>query len=77
MATLHQNKKCDVIAHTLTSCGIPIWNGIPEKIIQDLRANGYKIKKIKNKGLQLSWQSSGLLIRWSRVRTPEDPLWKH
>jgi hypothetical protein len=51
MATLHQNKKCDVIAHTLTSCGIPIWSGIPEKIIQDLRANGYKIKKIKNKGL--------------------------
>ena len=24
-------------------------------------------------GRQLSWQSSGLLIRWSRVRSPHDP----
>ena len=34
------------------------------------------IKKNPIMGRQLSWQSSGLLIRWSRVRTPHDPpLW--
>jgi hypothetical protein len=47
MIKLHPNKKCDVIAHTLTSCGIPIWQDIPEKIIADLKRNGYKIKKSK------------------------------
>jgi hypothetical protein len=47
MTPLHHKRKLDVIAHTLTSCGIPIWNGIPEKILQDLKANGYKIKKRK------------------------------
>lgn len=47
MTQMHQNKKCDIIAHTLASCGIPLWHGIPEKIINDLKANGYKVKKSK------------------------------
>lgn len=45
---LHQKHKLDIIAHTLTASGIVIWHGIPEKIIQDLNAAGYKIKKRKN-----------------------------
>ena len=45
---LHKKHKLDIIAHSLTSCGIVIWHGIPEKIIQDLNAAGYKIKKTKN-----------------------------
>jgi hypothetical protein len=44
---LHKKHKLDIIAHSLTSCGIVIWHGIPEKIIQDLNAAGYKIKKTK------------------------------
>ena len=44
---LHQKHKLDIIAHSLTGCGITIWHGIPEKIIQDLNAAGYKIKKTK------------------------------
>lgn len=49
MAMLHKKPKLDVIAHTLSSCGIPIWNGIPERIVADLKANGYKIKKRKKR----------------------------
>ena len=49
MINLHHKKKCDIIAHTLTSCGIPIWQDMPEKIIADLKSNGYKIKKSKIK----------------------------
>jgi hypothetical protein len=45
---LHRKKKLDVIAHSLTKSGIPIWGGIPELIVKDLKANGYVIKK-KNK----------------------------
>ena len=44
---LHKKHKLDIIAHSLTSCGIVIWHGIPEKIIHDLNAAGYKIKKTK------------------------------
>lgn len=44
---LHKKHKLDIIAHSLTSCGIVIWHGIPEKIIQDLNVAGYKIKKSK------------------------------
>lgn len=44
---LHKKHKLDIIAHTLTASGIVIWHGIPEKIIQDLNAAGYKIKKTK------------------------------
>lgn len=44
---LHKKHKLDIIAHTLISFGIVIWHGIPEKIIQDLNAAGYEIKKTK------------------------------
>jgi hypothetical protein len=44
---LHKKQKLDVIAHSLTRCGITIWHGIPEQIVQDLYASGYKIKKRK------------------------------
>lgn len=55
---LHKKHKLDIIAHSLTSCGIAIWHGIPEKIVQDLNAAGYKIKKtkkIKSTDLQDRW----------------------
>ena len=45
---LHNKHKLDVIAHALTRCGITIWHGIPEQIVQDLYTSGYKIKKRKN-----------------------------
>ena len=48
MITLHKKPKLDIIAHTLTSFGIPIWDGIPEKILKDLHTAGYKIKKRKS-----------------------------
>ena len=44
---LHNKHKLDVIAHSLTRCGITIWHGIPEQIVQDLHTAGYKIKKRK------------------------------
>jgi hypothetical protein len=44
---LHSKPKLDAIAHTLTRCGITIWNGIPEQIVKDLHTAGYKIKKRK------------------------------
>jgi hypothetical protein len=46
---LHRKKKLDVIAHSLTSSGIPIWEGMPELIVEDLKKNGYVIKKKKDK----------------------------
>lgn len=49
MNYLHKKYKLDVIAHTLTSCGITIWHGIPEKIVEDLKSHGYKIKKRKKR----------------------------
>ena len=55
---LHKKHKLDIIAHSLTSCGIVIWHGIPEKIIQDLNAAGYKIKKTKK------IESSDIEDRW-------------
>jgi hypothetical protein len=42
---LHRKKKLDIIAHSLTRSGIPLWKGIPEAIVDDLKANGYVIKK--------------------------------
>lgn len=42
---LHHKKKLDIIARSLTRCGIPLWHGMPEMIIKDLKANGYVIKK--------------------------------
>ena len=45
---LHRKKKLDIIAHSLTKSGIPIWGGIPELIVKDLKDAGYVIKK-KNK----------------------------
>ena len=47
---LHRKKKLDVIAHSLTKSGIPLWKGIPETIVDDLKANGYVIKKKRKKG---------------------------
>lgn len=47
---LHRKKKLDIIAHSLTKSGIPLWKGIPELILEDLKANGYVIKKKKKHG---------------------------
>lgn len=44
---LHSKPKLDTIAHTLTRCGITVWQGIPEQIVNDLYTAGYKIKKRK------------------------------
>ena len=44
---LHKKHKLDIIAHSLTASGITIWHGIPETIVRDLNAAGYKIKKRK------------------------------
>jgi hypothetical protein len=46
---LHRKKKLDIIAHSLTKSGIPVWGGIPELIVKDLKASGYVIKKKKRK----------------------------
>jgi hypothetical protein len=35
------------IARALTQKGIPIWEGIPQHIIDELERAGYKIKKKK------------------------------
>lgn len=48
MTQLHENEKIDIIAHALIHKGIPIWQGIPEHILSELKAHGYKVKK-KNK----------------------------
>ena len=45
---LHSKPKLNVIAHTLTRCGIPVWQGIPEQVIKDLHTAWYKIKKRNN-----------------------------
>ena len=42
-------KKLNIIARSLTSSGIPIWGGMPELIVEDLKKNGYVIKKKKDK----------------------------
>jgi len=42
---LHPKKKLDIIARSLTRCGIPLWHGMPELILKDLKANGYVLKK--------------------------------
>jgi hypothetical protein len=47
ISRLHRKKKLDIIAHSLAKSGIPIWGGIPELIVKDLKANGYVIKKKK------------------------------
>ncbi len=40
-----------------------------------LQAGGHRFEPCNvHSGFQLSWQSIGLLIRWSRVRAPENPL---
>ena len=45
---LHTKQKLDIIAHSLTRCGVTIWHGIPEQIVTDLHIAGYKIKKRKS-----------------------------
>jgi hypothetical protein len=42
---LHVKDKLDIIAHVLTRNGITVWYGIPEQIVDELKINGYKIKK--------------------------------
>lgn len=48
MTQVHDDPKLDIIAHALIHKGIPIWQGIPEHIVEELKANGYKIKKISD-----------------------------
>ena len=45
---MHVKNKLDIIAHVLTRNGITVWYGIPEQIVSELKANGYKIKKRKH-----------------------------
>ena len=45
---MHVKNKLDIIAHVLTRNGITVWYGIPEQIVAELKANGYKIKKRKH-----------------------------
>jgi hypothetical protein len=45
---MHVKDKLDIIAHVLTRNGITVWYGIPEQIVAELKANGYKIKKRKH-----------------------------
>ena len=47
MTPLHQDPKLNVIAISLVHKGIPLWHGIPEHIVDELKLNGYKIKKRK------------------------------
>jgi len=47
MTKLHDNDKIDIIAHALIHKGICIWQTVPEHIISELKAHGYKIKKSK------------------------------
>lgn len=39
----------EIIKNALVHKGVVIWDGIPEHIIEELKANGYKIKKRKRK----------------------------
>jgi hypothetical protein len=39
------SKKHKAIALALTAKGIPIWEGLPEAVVQSLHDNGYKIKR--------------------------------
>ena len=43
------SNKIEIIRRALNHKGIPITQGIPEQIVSELRAAGYKIKKIKPK----------------------------
>lgn len=45
---MHVKNKLDIIAHVLTRNGITVWYSIPEQIVDELKANGYKIKKRKH-----------------------------
>jgi hypothetical protein len=45
---MHVKNKLDIIAHVLTRNGITVWYGIPEQIVAELKASGYKIKKRKH-----------------------------
>lgn len=45
---MHVKNKLDIIAHVLTRNGITVWYGIPEQIVDELKINGYKIKKRKH-----------------------------
>ena len=38
------------IARALVHKGVVIWAGIPQHIVDELHASGYKIKKIKKSG---------------------------
>jgi hypothetical protein len=47
MTVIHEDPKLDVIAHALVHKGIVLWQGIPEHIVSELKAHGYKVKKKK------------------------------
>ena len=37
------------IARALYSHGITVWQGLPDAILEELRAAGYKVKRVKAK----------------------------
>ena len=45
---MHAKNKLDIIAHVLTRNGVTVGYGMPEQIVAELKANGYKIKKRKH-----------------------------
>jgi len=45
MTQLDEDPKIDIIAHALIHKGICLWHGVPQHIIEVLKAHGYKIKK--------------------------------
>lgn len=49
MRPVYEDKKLDIIAQALIHKGVPLYKGIPEHIVEELKAHGYKIKKKKKK----------------------------
>lgn len=47
MQPIYENKKLDVITQALIHKGICLNKGIAEHIVEELKLNGYKIKKKK------------------------------
>lgn len=45
----HNGKKLDVIAEALAHSGIVIWQGIPERIVKELKEHGYEIRRTKTR----------------------------
>ena len=47
MPQIAHGDKERAIVRALTSRGVVLWDGIPERIIEELHSSGYKIKKRK------------------------------